>query len=216
VLLLTLGAGALTIVGCSASHKPTPQDLALQRADFVAVNRRLAGMEPSLDREVAATKRAWPLVLGGLPANISAGTRAAVGAADEGAGAVALPALFQERKSDSLTGPASELAGSIRSSTTLAGRGWKLIGAAIEQAEHGSPAARDFARANVALYIETEYDAHFALAQTGKQLLKSYAKLGGPLAFGSSLTQAEVNALANAYSDANFRLEPHAGVKLGS
>ncbi len=66
------------------------------------------------------------------------------------------------------------------------------------------------------MYIESIYDAHFTLAQIGKKLLAGYEKLGGASDFGTALTQAEVNALAGAYSEASDRLHPHVGVRLGS
>ena len=91
-----------------------------------------------------------------------------------------------------------------------------MIGAAIEQIKHGSRAGARFARANVALYIESVYDAHFSLAQIGKQLVKGYKELGGEAAFGASLTQAEIDGLAATYSEATDRLYPHVGVRLGS
>ncbi len=73
-----------------------------------------------------------------------------------------------------------------------------------------------FARENVGLYIESVYDGHFDLAQIGKRLEKGYHNLGGEAVFGSSLTSAEVTALADAYSEAATRLHPHVGVRLGS
>ena len=111
---------------------------------------------------------------------------------------------------------APSLAGLFRAYSGLSTHGWQLIGAAIEQIEHGSPVAARFARANVALYIESVYDAHFGLAQVGKQLVAGYKTLGGASAFGPSLTQAEVDRLAGTYSEASDRLHPHPGVKLGS
>ena len=178
--------------------------------------RTLTGIEPAVRSEVAATKRAWPDVVDGLPAHVSARARSAITAAAERASAFALPALFSERVSAALTGPASGLAGEVRSFAQLATRGWKLIVAAIEQIEHGSPPAARFARANVALYIECVYDAHFTLAQIGKQMRKGWEKLEGAPAFGSSLTLAQINQLADVYSEPDFRLYPHTGVKLGS
>ena len=91
-----------------------------------------------------------------------------------------------------------------------------MILAAIAADEHGPPSAARFARANVGLYIESVYDGHFTLAQIGKQLLAGYGELGGPSAFGSLLSAAEVDALAQTYSEANDRLHPHVGVRLGS
>jgi hypothetical protein len=91
-----------------------------------------------------------------------------------------------------------------------------MIAASIGQIQSGSPASARFARENIALYIESVYDAHFALAQIGKQLDRAYTMLGGPAAFGPSLPAAEVSALARSYSEAADRLHPHTGVRLGS
>jgi hypothetical protein len=214
-----LGGLAAAACGCGCGgpgSTVTPAALALERQDLVAVSRTLSAAEPSLATEVAATKAAWPLVVNGLPADTAAIPPAAIHAAAQRAAALRVPALFQEQQSASLTGPGSSLASAFRNSSTLAARAWQLIGAAIAEIQHGSPAAARFARANVAVYIESVYDAHFSLAQIGKQLLAGYRKLGGSAAFGASLTQAEVDRLANAYSQANDRLHPHTGVQLGS
>lgn len=207
---------ALALAGCASSNHQTARSLALQRADLIDVYRALTNLEPAVRNEVAVTKRAWPYVVDGLPAHIDTSARAAIFRAGENARSLPLPALFEERVSASLTGPASGLAGEVRSFYLLASRGWRGIGAAIEQIEHGSPAAARFARANVALYIECVYDAQFTLAQIGKQMRKGWEKLEGAPAFGSSLTLAEVKELAAVYSQPNFRLYPHTGVKLGS
>jgi hypothetical protein len=169
-----------------------------------------------VDVEVAATKAAWPSVANGLPADTRAVSRPTIQAATASAANLRLPALFEEREAASVTGPGASLAGLFRSFSGLATRGWQLIGAAIDQIEHGSPASARFARANVALYIESVYDGHFGLAQIGKQLVAGYHKLGGPAAFGTSLSQAEVDTLAHRYSEATDRLHPHVGVRLGS
>ena len=139
-----------------------------------------------------------------------------IAAAAQSAAGIQLPMLLQETQTAALTGPAAPLAGLVRSYILLATRGWRLIGAAIDQIEHGSPASARFVRQNVALYIESVYDGHFTLAQIGKQLLAGYRTLGGADAFGSALTQAEVDSLASAYSEATDRLHPHVGVRLGS
>jgi hypothetical protein len=167
-------------------------------------------------QEVAATKAAWPLIERGLPANPSAGVRAAIRAATTRAAALRLPGVLEEHEAATLTGPGSPIAGEFRSYSVLAARAWQLIGAALEQSEHGSAAAARFARANVALYIESVYDAHFSLAQIGKKLLAAYDKLGGAAAFGTSLTPSEVAALAANFSEADDRLRPHAAARLGS
>jgi hypothetical protein len=214
--LLALAGAALGIAGCGAGRSASPRAQHLQRLDFVTVSRALSAQEPSVRREVAATKQAWPLVERGLPLNPSAGLRAAVRAATERATALSLPGPLEEHEAAMLTGPGSPIAGAFRSYSVLAARGWRLIGAALEQSERGSAAAARFARANVALYIESIYDAHFGLAQIGKKLLAGYKTLGGSAAFGTSLTPSEVDALAATFTEANDRLRPHAGVRLGS
>jgi hypothetical protein len=216
VLLALLSAVAVAVGGCGSSREVTPQALRLQRADLIAASRALSGAQRSAAAEVASTKAAWPLVVNGLPPQTSSTSRAAIEAASERAGALHVPGLFEEREAAALTGPSSGLAAAFRQFARLSARGWQLIAASIMQIEHGSPTASRFARANVALYIESVYDAHFGLAQIGKQLLAAYKKLGGMAAFGPSLTQAEVDALASSYSEANDRLHPHAGVRLGS
>ena len=68
-----------------------------------------------------------------------------------------------------------------------------------------------------ALYPTNAWDLPtFTLAQIGKKLVDGYAKLGGAKAFATSLTQAEVDALASAYSEAADRLHPHVTARLGS
>jgi hypothetical protein len=193
----------------------SPRALTLQRQDLVAVSRALRESESPAAHELAATRRAWPLVANGLPADPRALVRP-VAAATASAARVKLPALFEEAPAASLTGPGSGLAGLFRTYAGLATRGWQQVGAAVAQIDHGTPAAARFARENSPLYIESIYDAHFSLAQIGKQLARAYTMLGGAAVFGGSLTQAEVNALAEAYSEAAYRLYPHPGVRLGS
>jgi hypothetical protein len=215
--LLVLGTAALALGGCSSTTSTSPALLRLQRGDLAAVTRALAAAEPGVRAEVAATSAAWPLVANGLPADTrTLPPRAAVRAAAAAASKVKTPALFQARAAASITGPGSKLAGALRNSIVLSARAWRMIDAAIEQIEHGAPTAASFARANVNLYIESVYDAHYSLAQIGKQLRAAYRKLGGAGAFGAALTQREVDAVAGAYSEANYRLHPHVGVKLGS
>jgi hypothetical protein len=181
----------------------------------VVVARTLSGAQPEVAPEVAATKAAWPLLVNGLPADTTA-VRSAVQAAGERAQRLKLPLIFQERPSASITGPGSAMAALFRGYTLLSSRGWRMIGNAIQQVEHGSPAGARFAQANVGLYIESVYDAHFGLGQIGKKLLDAYKKLGGAPAFGSSLTQAEVDRLDGLYSEPSDRLYPHSKIKLGA
>jgi hypothetical protein len=212
-----LGGAVIAASGCGG-RKATPQEQRLERADLIDVSRALEGAEPSVRGEVAATKGAWPLVVDGLPADANAGarSRAAIQLASQRAAALRLPAVFEEHEAASLTGPGSGVAGTFRGFNVLSARGWRLIDAAAEQVEHGDPTAARFARENVALYIECVYDAHFGLAQIGRHMLAAYNTLGGAKAFGASLTQAEIDGLADFYSEANDRLRPRSRVRLGS
>ncbi len=72
-----------------------------------------------------------------------------------------------------------------------------------------STTAARFLRANAPLYIYCVYDGHYHLSLIGEALLSAYLKLGGVAAFGASLTQSRVEALALAYSIPATRLEPH-------
>ena len=222
-LLLTLsgaaGAAGLLAAGCGGSGSATtPAAERLQREDLVAVAHGLRQAEPSVAREMAAARIAWPLVANGLPATgtIPAATRTALTDASAAARALVLPALMGETQARSLTGPAAGVTGLFRTFHGLTERGWTLVAAASEEVDDGPAVAARFARENVALYIDSVYDGHFDAALVGKSLLAGYAKLGGARSFGAALTQAEVSALAGAYSPAGERLHPHPGVKLGS
>jgi len=131
---------ALAVGGCG-HRTATAQEQQLERGDLLAVTRALRESEPAVAREVAATKAAWPLVIDGLGASVSAPARTAIALAGERAAAVALPAIFTEREAASLTGPASAIAGTFRSFSLLSTRGWAQIDAAVAQSQHGTPAA---------------------------------------------------------------------------
>lgn len=215
-LLLLLGAAAVVAGGCHSGGSHNPVEQKLERADLVLTAQALEAVTPLVESEAQATKAAWPHVVNGLNATDGAISRLRIHEADQRAEALPFPALFGEERARGLTGPASPIAGTYANFDHLATRGWRSIDYSAEQIAEGSPAAKRFAEANVALYIESVYDAHFALAQIGKKLVKGYEGLGGESAFGTALTQAEVQHLAEVYSEAHFRLEPHAGVRLGS
>jgi hypothetical protein len=189
----------------------------LEREDLAVTARALIGMQAPVAREVVATKAAWPLIVNGLPADVSAvsSSPAVLGAAASAA-RLRLPALFGEANARSLTGASSQIVGLFRTYALLSQRGWKLLLSSLQEIASGTPAAARFARANAPLYIESVYDAHFTLAQIGKKLLAAYKRLGGPGAFGTALTQAQVDALAQSCSEASDRLRPHVGARLGS
>ena len=214
--LLIAFVAAIAMAGCGGAHQTSAAELALEREDLVFVCRALQGAQGQTEAEVTASRAAWPAIVNGLPARSTGLYSAPVQHAVESAARLELPSLFNEQQAAALTGPASSLTGLYRAFTGLASRGWQMVGAAIYQIEHGAPSGARFARANLALYIDGIYDAHFGLGQIGKQLLAAYKKLGGQEVFGVALTQAEVNALAGFYSQDRDRLDPHVTVKLGS
>jgi hypothetical protein len=203
--------------GCGGGGEPpTPAALALQREDLVVVSRALSQVAAPVALEVAASKEAWKLIVDGLPRVIPASTAAAIAAAARSAERLPLPQPIGEAEARKLTGPGSAFAGVYRDYALLASRGWRLIDAAVGEITSGSPGGARFARANVALYIESVYDAHFTLAQVGKKLIAAYRKLGGAGVFAATLAPAQVEALAATYSEASVRLHPRVGVRLGS
>jgi hypothetical protein len=208
---------AVTLAACGgASTASTPAALKLQREDLIAVSRALGQVEAPVAREVAATKAAWPLIANGLPDRIETVSRSPQARAAADAAQLRLPSLFSQARARTLTGPAAQISGLVRSYALLSARGWRLLDAGLDQIESAPPANASFARANAPLYIESIYDGHFVLAQVGKKLLAGYETLGGAGAFGRALPQPEVKALAQAYSEARNRLHPHVGVRLGS
>jgi hypothetical protein len=219
-LLLASGAavvsGALGASGCGASSHATEVGLRLQREDLIAAAQALERASGEVAAEAAATKAAWPLVANGVAPGLGAADEAKIVAAGRAAAALKLPTVFGELQAARLTGPASSIAGVFRSFAGLSDRGWQMIQYSLKTERGGAGAAASFARRNVALYIESVYDAHFGLAQIGKKMLAGWEKLGGTGAFGGSLPRAEVERLAGMYSEAHYRLHPHDGVKLGS
>ncbi len=214
-LLLAVSA-ALLAGGCGSGSTHNPEELRLERADLVVAVRTLAAAEPGVDRLTAAAKTAWSYVADGIPAKADPRLREALDEAALQAAAVRVPALFSEEHARGLTGPASPLAATYAGYVRLSTRAWRLLRYSLEQIERGTPAAAFFARTNVALYIESVYDAQFAVAQIGKKLLTGYERLGGPAVFGAKLPKGEVEQLVDAYSEPHLRLYPHTGVKLGS
>jgi hypothetical protein len=207
----------LVLAGCgggATSKQSTPAAVKLQREDLVATSKALSEAEPSIAAEVAATRTLWPRVAGGATAPLSDVARSPRVAA--ALTQLPVPTLFGEAQARSLTGPASQIAGLFRPSALLSTRGWQMLIASAVQIHAGSAEAARFARENAPLYVESVYDGHFALAQIGKKLLAGYKKLGGASGFGAALTQAQVDALARAYSEPSIRLYPHVRSRLGS
>jgi hypothetical protein len=202
---------ATLIAGCgsAASHAPNTRELALQRAQLVQVANELRALESAVQREVATSRGAWPQIANGLPRALSPSLRSEIASANASAGALPEPRFIAQ--SSKLTGPAAGIAGLYESYARLAQQGWRLTAAGIASILEGAPAAAGFARENSALYIDAIYDAHFDLSLLGKSVVSGYEKLGGSPGFGAGLTQAQVGALAAAYSIPAVRLEPHPG-----
>ncbi len=178
----------------------------MERADLVRLAHTLQQVQAPIAAEVAAARAAWPSLAGGLPASVTPTLRAELAAADRRAAALALPA--EVTTEGSLTGPAAELAGMLKSYVRLAQRGWQYLAGTLGVRATTAAAAR-FLRANAPLYIYCVYDGHYHLSLIGKTLQSAYLKLGGGPVFGASLTQSQVEALASAYSIPATRLEPH-------
>jgi hypothetical protein len=208
-LLAIVAVGLLAGCGSAASHTPSRRELALQRSQFVSVSEGLRAVEGSVHREVAASRSAWPLIATGLPSTFSGPLREAVAKASAGAKALVEPPFMAQ--ASKLTGPAAGLAGLYESFSRLAERGWRLTEVTIGAIAGGTPAVASFERENSSLYIDAIYDGHFNLSLVGKSIESAYTRLGGSRAFGSRLTQSEVDALAGAYSIPAVRLEPHPG-----
>ncbi len=211
-----LGGAAVLLAGCGSGTKATPAGKQLQREYLVAVAHQLAASQPEVDAEVAATMAAWPYVLHGLPPHPGILAQTAIAKAARVSESLKLPALFEEKRAESITGPGNPIANDFRVFDKLSRIGWQMIQYAVEQLRTGTPAAARFAAATSPLYIDSVYDAHFGLAQIGKNLLKGYEQLEGPEEFHGTLTQAEVNRLALLYSETRYRLNPRPTVKLGS
>lgn len=158
---------------------------------------------------MASSRAAWPLISNGLPSTLGPALRSAVTTASATANALPEPSFMAHAQE--LTGPASGIAGLYESYDRLAERGWRLTETTITAIAGGTRQVASFARANSPLYIHSIYDSHYNLSLLGQRLTEGYARLGGPSAFGSSLTQAEVDSLASAYSISAARLEPRPG-----
>jgi len=217
VLAAAAALGApVALAGCARHKVATPAEAQLENEDFLAIVAALERARPQVQAETAATKAAWPDILAGVRGHPSAATRAKIALAAQRASEVKLAPLIEEQGAATLTGPASPLAGRFRSFRQLGARSWQLIASSIEEIEHGSPGAAHFARENLPLYIEGVYDAHYTLAQTGKQLLDAYKTLGGVKTLGGSLGEAQLKRLVATYSEAQVRLNPKERVTLGS
>jgi hypothetical protein len=228
--LLAVGL-ALTANGCGSAKHPRPAELRLERTDLALMSRTLERLESPIRNEVTAARDVWPALNQGLPQGpVPPATQQGIFTAAARAQAVQPPSFVT--KPNILTGPAAATRALLHNYTDLAQRGWRLTEAAVSPADPpkasrppttappSTPANQSTAvrllRANSGLYIYCIYDAHFYLSLIGKQLQHAYQTLGGPPAFGQSLTQPQIEALARFYSPPSVRLEPHPPPSLGA
>jgi hypothetical protein len=228
----TLAASlAATGVAACGGHRPRSAALRIERADLVEVAHTLTQLRAPVAAEAAAAREAWPSLASGLPHHAGPMLRTRVAGAARLAATLTLPAAVLVE--GYVTGPAASLAGMLKSYVRLSQRGWGYLAQALSaQVQARSPAVHattspgstygaaprgaggdgatvHFLRANAPLYIYCVYDGHYNLSLVGKTLLSAYGKLGGAPAFGGSLKQSEVEALARSYSIPEVRLQPH-------
>jgi hypothetical protein len=203
VVALAASLAVVALAGCGRHH-PRPAALRLERVDLALFAGTLRQLQAPAHSEVEAAREVWPGIAGGLPYSLDPAARTQLGAAERRSASLQLPTLVTTE--GALTGPTAKLAGMLKSYVRLTQRGWSYIATAL--APPASASAR-FLRANAALYIYCVYDGHYDLSLIGKTLLSAYHELGGPHAFGDSLTQSEVKALAGAYSIPTVRLSRH-------
>ena len=211
------GAAGL-LAGCGGSSSAiTPAAERLQREDLVATAHGLRRAEASTAREMAAARVAWPLVANGLPASITPATRASLSAAEPHRACDRRPTAAEQAAS-----PLTDRAGGWHRRPVpdlqRPHRAWLDAHRCGREGDRRRLAGgRDASRGKTSRSTSTASTTGTSMAALiGKSLLAGYEKLGGARAFGVSLTQAEVDALAGAYSPATERLHPHPGVKLGS
>jgi len=204
-LAAAAAATALLLAGCGAHHNP--EELRLERSHLAWAVRELRLAAGPIAREVAAAKAAWPLVAGGLHNSTPGEVESRVSRAAALARQVPTPAIV--RYVHELTGPATGIVGLIESFTNLVAPGWQVTAFTVHALRHGPARVARFMDANAAVYLYAIYDSHFNLGQIGKSVADAYERLGGPSAFGGSLTLAQVDAVVRAYSPAADRLSPH-------
>jgi hypothetical protein len=206
---------ALAITGCGKHRaSDTSTNLPLQRTDLVLVSGILRTAEPSVSRAVDTSRYPWSLIAHGLPAKLPDGLRERVARAARSASEIRARRFMTTvprvtyNQNPVLTGPGAGIAGLFQKYATLSQRGWSLTEASIEEIEHGRAATAGFLRSNARLYVACIYDGQFDLSLIGKNLRRAYERLGGERAFGGTLPQAQLEALANFY-DKPLRLQPH-------
>ncbi len=122
-----------------------------------------------MSREVASTKPPGRSSPTACPRTSAASVRPSIAARRRVPRRSSCRLLLQEAQAASLDGPSLADRGRVPRLRPADRARMALIDAAVEQIEHGSPVTARFARENVALYIESVYDAHFTLAQSRQE-----------------------------------------------
>jgi hypothetical protein len=164
-----------------------PRQLRLERIDLAIVARGLLRAEPSIRREIAAARAAWPGIVHGLPAQAPPATRALLAAALGRTEQIATPSFISY--AGELTGESAAIAGLLLSYEQLSAKGWSMTLTAAGHLNGAStlpPATLAFLRTNAALYIGCVYDAHYNLSVIGERMRETYAQLGGAAGFGGA------------------------------
>lgn len=206
-LLAAAAIIAAIVVWQSLPESHTSTELALQRSQLALVSHQLLPLERAVGSEVLGARAAWPSIARGLPAHPGSRLAAQVASANAAAHALQAPAFVEIRHE--LIGPAERIALLFGNFELLTQRGWAHVDQAVTVLQHGPAAIASFERSNAGLYINGIYDAHFEASLIGEHILSSYERLGGPQAFGSSLTPAQVHSLLTAFSPQTVRLTPH-------
>jgi hypothetical protein len=211
VPLLLLCFVASILCGCGATARDTIE-LRLERADLRTITSQLSAVQRGLSAEVAASRQAWPSLYNGLPEPPPKRLQAEVARAQAALARVAAPAFLNEARG--LTGPASDIGSLFEVFWALDHQGWTAIAATIQSIRDGPASAAGFRRANVPIYIQSVYDAHYDLSLIANSIKQGYEALGEAQAF-ATLTPVQINALSDLYSPSGARLEPHTSNRLG-
>ncbi len=209
------GCGSGTTTTATTATSPSPARVQLATQDTVAAARAIGREEPAVKREVEAARAAWPLIYAGFPVHLSAHSRHLIERASAAAAAIRAPERVPGAATFPLLEPAASAYNPFRAFALLASRSWAQLAATARLQTAGPPLSARFAREASGLYIGAVYDAHAKLSGVGKRIENAFHELGGPNEFAGPLTEAEVEDLATAYSEASAKLVPAVSPQLG-
>lgn len=209
IVLIVVAVVAISLL--SGGGSATEAQLSEDRAQLALVSKELYAIEGQVNREVAASKAAWPLIASGLPAKVDRHLLSAVSTASAAASALPSPKFL--KFIHELTGPAARIAHAYLGFMLLSSHGWAHVLATAEAISKGQSAAT-FDRATSGLYIDSIYNGSFTLSLIGEKVFNSYERLGETTEFGSALTPSEVQSLESELSPEADVLSPHEWRKL--